>query len=180
MDSKSDLRLKAKNIRKNLNINILSSEICKQIRNMQIYQNSENVMLYYPMQYEINLLDLLKDDKNFYFPKVFKTELLVCPYTSDLKKSDLNIYEPCSAPVDAKILDLIFVPALMADKQNYRLGYGGGYYDRFLKSHPAVTGICVCYDECVTEKLPADEHDTPVSAIITQQHFYGGAFDVGR
>lgn len=166
MDSKSDLRLKAKNIRKNLNINILSSEICKQIRNMQIYQNSENVMLYYPMQYEINLLDLLKDDKNFYFPKVFKTELLVCPYTSDLKKSDLNIYEPCSAPVDAKILDLIFVPALMADKQNYRLGYGGGYYDRFLAKNSSIYTVTPLSKVLYIDNLPHDGYDIKIDCVV--------------
>ena len=47
--------------------------------------------------------------------------------------SNFGIKEPCSEPVAPDILDLIIVPALMVDKNGYRLGYGGGFYDRFLK-----------------------------------------------
>ena len=89
-------------------------------------------MLFYPTQYELDFRELLNDNKSFYLPKVSGKNLLVCPLTKQLKKSELNIYEPCSEPVDPKILDLVIVPALMADKNGYRLGYGGGFYDRFL------------------------------------------------
>ena len=180
MESKSDLRLKAKNIRKTLDISNISYELCKKIRCLDIYKSAQNVMIFYPMKYEIDLRDLLKDEKNFYLPKVNENgklkvesvkwndkELLVCPYSSDLKKSDLNIYEPCTNPVNPQILDLIFVPALMVDKENHRLGYGGGFYDRFLAKYPDIITIVPIAEELIIDKLPHDEFDIKVKKIIS-------------
>jgi len=166
MDSKSDLRLKAKNIRKNLDLNFKSAEICAQIRNLKIYQNAENVMIYYPMRYEINLLDLLNDGKKFFLPKVFENDIIVCPYSSKLKKSSLNIYEPCSSAVNPEILDLIFVPALMIDNHNYRLGYGGGYYDRFLNKYPEIYTITPIAKELCVTNLPHEIFDITIDSVV--------------
>ena len=166
MDSKSDLRLKAKNIRKNLDLNFKSAEICAQIRNLKIYQNAENVMIYYPMRYEINLLDLLNDGKKFFLPKVFENDIIVCPYSSKFKKSSLNIYEPCSSAVNPEILDLIFVPALMIDNHNYRLGYGGGYYDRFLNKYPEIYTITPIAKELCVTNLPHEIFDITIDSVV--------------
>ena len=174
---KADFRINAKNIRKSLDIKAISHKICEKIRNHNIYKSSQNVMIFYPLKYEIDLLELLEDDKNFYLPKVLNSgklkvesgkckELLVCPYSSDLKKSDLNIYEPCTEPVNPEILDLIFVPALMVDKENYRLGYGGGFYDRFLAKYPDIKTITPIAKELIVKKLPHDEFDKKVDEIV--------------
>ena len=194
---KADFRINAKNIRKSLDIKAISHKICEKIRNHNIYKTSQNVMIFYPLKYEIDLLELLEDDKNFYLPKVLNqrvcchseaenymrsfaslkmteaeeshknfNQLLVCPYSSDLKKSDLNIYEPCTEPVNPEILDLIFVPALMVDKENYRLGYGGGFYDRFLAKYPNIKTITPIAKELIVENLPHDEFDKKVDEII--------------
>lgn len=168
MDSKTLLRIRFKEERKKFNIEIVSNSIVANIRQENFYRTAKNVMLFYPLKYEINLLDLLQDDKNFYFPKVDGENLLVCPYMSNVtfEKSALNIYEPCSAPVRADILDLIFVPALAVDTDNYRLGYGGGFYDKFLKTINAFTVVPV-YEDFVVDKLPHDDFDIPVDCIIT-------------
>ena len=170
MVNKTDLRIRFKSARKELDIQNVSRNIEKNLRAFEIYKNSKNVMLFYPLKFEINLLGLLEDKgKNFYFPKVDGEKLIVCPYTKDtkFKKSALNVSEPCSEPVDAEILDLIIIPALAVDKDNYRLGYGGGYYDRFLKLVPdAVTVVPVC-EKFVVEKLPHEEFDIPVDYVIT-------------
>lgn len=163
---KANLRIKAKNIRKTLDIESISREICKKIRNHDIYKSSKNVMIFYPMKYEINLLGLLGDNKNFYFPKVQCKDLCVCPYSPNLKKSELNIYEPCTEPVNPEILDLIFVPALMVDKEKYRLGYGGGFYDRFLSKYPEIKTIVPVAKEFIIEKLPHDNFDIKADDII--------------
>ena len=134
MNKKTELRLNAKEQRKNLNIAKISAEAVRLIRGNKLYKNSNHVMLFYPTKYEINLLSLLEDKKNFYLPRVKGKELEICPYKKDdeLMLSDLHIKEPQTDPVEPDIIDLVIVPALMADKNNYRLGYGGGYYDRFL------------------------------------------------
>lgn len=203
MDSKSDLRVYAKELRKTLDIKNISSEIVSKIRTLNDYKKAENVMIFYPMKYEINLLDLLNDNKNFYLPKVEQcplqtsdchseaenimssfaalkmteaedsqktssSPLLVCPYDKNLKKSKMGIYEPCTAPVEPNILDLIFVPALLVDKKGYRLGYGGGFYDRFLKQYPNIKTIVPIEKELMIDKLPHENFDIKISQIITQ------------
>ena len=70
MDNKTDLRLRAKSIRKTLDIARLSENASEKIRQTELYKNVKNVLIFYPMRYEINLLELLKDNKNFYLPKV--------------------------------------------------------------------------------------------------------------
>jgi 5-formyltetrahydrofolate cyclo-ligase len=90
---KTDLRKQAKAIRKTLNIRNKSENLVNKIRNIKEYQVAKHVMLFYPTEFEVNLLSLLADDKNFYFPKVDGQNMLVCPYSSaiELKKSKFNI-----------------------------------------------------------------------------------------
>ena len=169
MDNKTDLRARAKLIRKGLDIEGTSLNIVQQIRQNKIYRQARNVMLFYPKKYEINLLSLLDDNKNFYLPKVFGSEILVCPFKKgdELELSDFYIQEPCSNPVNPQILDLIFVPALMADKEGYRLGYGGGFYDRFLSRYKNFKTILPISSKLVIEKLPHDVFDCRVDSVIS-------------
>lgn len=166
MDNKSDLRIIAKTKRKVLDIKNISSKLCNLLRQKDYYINAQNILLFYPLKYEIDTLELLNDNKNFYFPKVLGKELLICPYSGEFKKSDLNIMEPCSAPVAPAILDLIIVPALMIDVQNYRLGYGGGFYDRLLAENPDITTVSLLPREFFITELPHDKFDVPVKHTI--------------
>lgn len=166
MDNKTDLRVTAKSIRKTLDIARLSDNAVNQIRQIKLYQNAQNVLIFHPMQYEISVLGLLKDTKNFYLPKVCGNELLVCPYSDKLEKSEFNVCEPCSNPVNADIIELAIVPALMADKDGYRLGYGGGFYDRFLSANPHIKTIVPIAKELYVEKLPRDEFDVKIDYAV--------------
>ena len=169
MDKKTDLRIEAKFIRKELDIDCVSSNIVNLIRKNKTYQNAENVMLFYPKKYEINLLPLLEDNKDFYLPKVCGDDILVCPYNSGdrLAVSNFNIQEPCSNPVAPEILDLIFVPALMVDNDGYRLGYGGGFYDRFLAEYRNIRTITPISSKLIVDKLPREDFDCKVDEIIS-------------
>lgn len=169
IDEKKKLRKLAKEIRKTLDIPAVSSVLAAKICSHEAYISAKNVMLYYPVGSEYNFLQLLDDDsKNFYFPKVCAENLLVCPYSKDsgFVKSPLNIMEPCSEPVPTSALDLIIVPALMADKNGYRLGYGGGFYDRFIPQTKAKT-ICAISSKLCTDSMPATKDDIPVDFVIT-------------
>lgn len=169
MDEKSHLRTKFKSLRRELDIKTISAQICEKIRAFDLYKQAANVMLFYPTKYEINLLQLLDDNKSFFFPRVNGLNLDVCPYSQDVefKKSAYNINEPCSTPVSVEILDLIFVPALAADTSGYRLGYGGGFYDRFLPLCSNAVTVIPIFDEFVLNALPIEEFDCKVDYIIT-------------
>ena len=63
----------------------------------------------------------------------------------------------------------MIVPALSFDRDGYRLGYGGGYYDRFLAAHPQIVAVGLCYDACLCPQLPHDHYDVPLSYVISER-----------
>lgn len=171
MQDKKELRKKAKGIRIKLDIKKISETIVQNIQDLDIYQKAVNVMIFYPIGHEVNLLGLLKDKKNFYLPKVQGRELLVCPYKvgDELAISEFKTEEPLSNPVDPNILDMIFVPALMVDKNLHRLGYGGGFYDIFLsKNCPSATKIVAIPNVLVADKIPSESFDAKIDMVITE------------
>ena len=133
------------------------------------YKQAKNIMLFYPMKNEVNLLELLQDDsKTFYLPKVDGQKLLCCEYKNGdiLCESCFKTLEPTSKPIDKNIIDLVIVPALCCDKNNFRLGYGGGFYDRFLADYKGKTVVCLP-KELVIDTIYPDEFDIAVENIIT-------------
>ena len=88
-----------------------------------------------------------------------------------LEPNEWGVLEPTTGrSVDPEEADLILVPALAASPDGHRVGYGAGYYDRFLRDlDHAVPTICAVYSACVTRKIPADAHDVRVDALVTEQ-----------
>ena len=166
MNMKSDYRVFAKNIRKNLDIAGLSQSLVEKIRDDIDYQNSKNIMIYYPLPNEFDFRALINDDKNFYLPKMFENTLVVCPYCEELECGKYNIMEPCSEPVDSVILDYIIVPALLADNNKNRLGYGAGFYDRFLKTCKKAVKVVALPKDLIVENLPIDSFDVKMDKVI--------------
>lgn len=170
MDNKTTLRRKAKDIRKTLDIVNVSTKIRENLVAHSFYKNSKNIMIFYPTKYEVNLLELMGfSDKKFFLPRVKGMELEVCEFSeeSELKKSEFNILEPITNPVQPSLLDLVIVPALMADKRGYRLGYGGGFYDRFLAKYGKSFKSIVVIPECLfVGELPIDKYDQKVDDIV--------------
>ena len=165
------MRKSAKEVRRALDINRISEAIGLNIKAMPEFKKAEHVLLYYPVASEINLLELCAENKKFYLPRVRGGELLVCPYDCSvrLEKSSFNILEPCSKPVASTTIDFAIIPCLMADRQKFRLGYGGGFYDRFL---PSLREDCVkiapVAAELLIEALPVESFDIPVDFVVTQ------------
>ena len=120
------------------------------------------------LEYEINLLEILKDDtKKFYLPKIDGENLLCCPYKEgeELCDSCFKTKEPLTNPVEESIIDLVIVPALAVDKNNYRLGYGGGFYDRLISRMKAKTVVCIPKDFVLDTVYP-EKHDLQVDKVI--------------
>ncbi|MDD3437489.1 MAG: 5-formyltetrahydrofolate cyclo-ligase [Candidatus Gastranaerophilales bacterium] len=171
MFTKNELREKAKQIRSLLEIEKISENIIRNVKETEIYQAAKHIMIFYPMEDEINLLGLLDDDKNFYLPRVEGKELVVCPYKKgdELKFSSFKTQEPTSQPVNPNILEIIFVPALMADKNFHRLGYGKGFYDRFLsKNAQKAIRIVPIASLLVRDSIPSDEFDAQFDIILDE------------
>lgn len=169
MNSKQQLRKWVKEERKKLDIKLLSDNLVAKLQKLKEYQQAKNVMLYYPLRYEINLLPLLVDkSKKFYLPKIEGENLLCCPYTceDELCESCFKTKEPTSKPIEKELIDLVIVPALAVDKTKCRLGYGGGYYDRFLTGINAIKVVCLS-EKFVLESVCSEKHDVLVDIVIT-------------
>ena len=86
---KNSLRKYAKDIRKNLSSKNANSIANSRVRQSLLYKNSENILIFHPLKYEFNFLELLNDDKNFFLPKVCEKELQIqLKYLRTLLKSD--------------------------------------------------------------------------------------------
>lgn len=71
-------------------------------------------------------------------------------------------------PIPSGLFDLIIVPVLGFDPDNYRLGLGGGWYDRFLAKQPQAQTIGLAYSFSSVHTLPHESHDIPLDRIITE------------
>jgi len=171
MITKKELRKKAKEIRRSLDIKSISEKITDKIKGMDVYQHAKHIMIFYPLGHEVNLLGLLDDEKSFHLPKVNGEELLVCPYRDgdELEVSEFKTEEPLSEPVDPEILDIVFVPALMIDKHKNRLGYGGGFYDKFLSKNCAnAVKIVAIPSALIIEELPSEDFDKKIDVTVCE------------
>ena len=162
---KRELRIKYKSVDKSC----CSETLISLLVSTNEYRQAKNIMIFYPLKNEVNLLSLLKDHtKNFFLPKVDGNNLLCCPYNQDdkLNLSRYKTYEPLSNPVSKNDLDLVIVPAICCDKNKYRLGYGGGFYDRFLKDFSGKKIVCIP-KELIVETVYPEKYDIPVDLVIS-------------
>lgn len=179
LNTKTEFREYAKHLRDDLDIVKISKEICENFQKQNFFKYSENILSFYPFNNEINLTELYKDSsKNWYLPRIeYPRSLVIHKYTygDTLVKNKWGVSEPCCdlEEIDLHKIDIAIIPALMADKSGTRLGYGAGFYDRFI---PGLRKDCLKIvpvpEELFVEALPADNWDIPVDKIITQSNIY--------
>lgn len=140
--------------------------------------NAHHVLLYCATPQEINVHSLLSDiiGKQWHFPRcaarrTLSVRRVYSGLRGDWTISRFGIEEPPpdSPEVAPEALDLVIVPALAFDECGYRLGYGGGYYDRFLpRLRPDCVTVGLMLDALVVTALPAEPHDVPVQIVVTE------------
>ena len=178
--TKPECREYAKNVRSNLDIAQISSEICNNFQQQDFYKFSENILSFYPFNSEVDLRELYKDaSRSWYLPRVDMESrgLIIHQYRDgdSLVKNKWGVYEPYEGleEVDPAQIDIAIIPALMVDKRGIRLGYGAGFYDRFI---PGLRKNCLKIvtvpEELFVKKLPCDHWDIPVNKVITEKDLY--------
>lgn len=173
---KNVIRNDAKLKRSNLDIKKISKEITERVKAEKFYVNSKNILSYYPFGDEIDITSLFNDkNKYWHLSRLdFHTKLLTFysyELNDPLQKNIYGIREPMPKESSSCLedVDLIIIPALSADKEGTRLGYGAGFYDRFLpRIGSQVCKMLVLPDELLSEKLPANSWDIPADIIVTQ------------
>lgn len=175
---KKKLRKKAENYRKSLEKSDKLSKdetIFKKIIALKEYKEAKTLLCYVSVRNEIDTKKLieysLKIGKKVAVPKCFENRQMKFFYISsfdELETGSFGILEPKFTADLCKEFDnsLCIIPALMVDKSFNRLGYGGGYYDRFLKGFNSVKCV-VCYKDNLIDELPSDEFDVKADLLIT-------------
>ena len=111
----------------------------------------------------------LRDGKQVAVPKVFGDEMKFL-YLQDLTqvaKGYAGIPEPIAdEPVAEDKTALVLMPGLAFDPQGHRIGYGGGFYDKFLAAEPDHPTLALCYEFQLLPKLETEEHDIPVDGVL--------------
>lgn len=91
---------------------------------------------------------------------------------TDLEFGPFGLNQP-GAEAQVLVPDVVFVPLVGFTDSGQRLGQGGGHYDRWLADHPATAAIGLAWDCQLVDRLPTEEHDVPLSAIVTPTRLYG-------
>ena len=154
--------------------------ICQNLMCSDLYLNAKQVLLYAALDDEINIdeciIDALNLGKKVALPRCINNcgdmEFYYINSLNDLKSGHFGVREPeinsNNVVNPLNLYDAIcIVPAIAYDKSGYRLGYGKGYYDRFLKKSTALS-VGVCYNDLVRDKLPINEFDIAVDYLVTE------------
>ncbi len=154
----------------------------RRICEMSCYRKAELLLFYVSYRSEadthILLRKALQEGKVVAVPKVEGQDLVFYRITawSELAEGYRGILEPDTGkaePVDDKTYaqgkTVLFVPGCAFDEQGGRMGYGGGFYDRFLEEHPQVGSVALGFEEQLVENVPREEHDKCVDWIVTEK-----------
>ena len=115
---------------------------------------------------------LLEMGKQICLPRIISDfGMEVRQYTPDcaMDRTSFGIWEPTlDCPlVEKNQVDLVIVPALCYDRNGFRLGYGGGHYDRWLADYTGLT-VGMCRDSILQDAVPTEPHDKPVQVVVTE------------
>lgn len=178
---KGKLRAKVKQFRGSLEPEYkaaLDGEIKRRLVSTYQYKNCKTVMIYASTAIEVDTFGIIEqalaDGKKVALPRcITGTREMSFHYVSDivqLQKGSFGVLEPTQ---DMPLADnpdepLMVVPALMLDSFGYRLGYGGGYYDRYLSAFEGES-IGICYSENYCYRLCHGRYDVPLGAVLTDK-----------
>ena len=152
-----------------------SAAICGHVLAMPEYARAGCVLLYMPIGSEVDVRHVLehafRQGKTVCLPVCREGGAMdAVRYTGEscLHPGAYGILEPEGDVVPPERIELVLCPGLAFDEKGGRLGYGGGYYDRYLsKVHPFCAGVC--YTECVIESVPVGRCDVPMAALVSPQ-----------
>ena len=139
----------------------------------EAYKAAKTIYGYLPYNQEVRTVPMLeqalKDGKRVAVPKVYGDEMKFL-YLDDLTKVEkgyAGIPEPIAdEPVADDETALVLMPGLAFDPQGHRIGYGGGFYDKFLAAEPNHPTLALCYEFQMLPELHTEEHDIPVDTVL--------------
>jgi len=150
-----------------------------QLFNFPAYQQAKTIMFFVSFNKEVNTQDMIQkslQNKQVIVPKILDDDSMIpmeIKNFDELTTGKYGILEPHSNTIfeNYNNIDMITVPAVVFDKQGYRVGYGKGYYDVFLKKiNTLYVGLCMDFQ--IVEHITHDKWDIPVHYVITEKQVY--------
>ena len=137
------------------------------------YKNANTIYGYLPYNQEARTVPMLeqalKDGKKVAVPKCYgdQMEFIYLEDLTKVEKGYANIPEPIAdEPIARDATALVLMPGLAFDPQGHRIGYGGGFYDKYLSAEPGHPTLALCYEFQMLPHLETEEHDIPVDTVI--------------
>ena len=154
-------------------INAASAELMRLFLASDLYRQAKSVYGYLPYNQEVRTVPILeqaiRDGKRVAVPKVYGDEMqfLWMDDLSAVSNGYAGIPEPTAdGPVADDRTALVLMPGLAFDPQGHRIGYGGGFYDKFLASEPEHPTLALCYAFQMMEHLETEEFDKNVDCVL--------------
>lgn len=180
---KKQLRKEILDIRNNMSkeaVMVKSMRIYKTLTSLDEFKEASKIYTYVSVKNEVDTIMLMdhsfRNEKQVYVPKVNGGEMEFYEITdvTELTPGFFELYEPDVAgkEPDYSKKGLLIMPGIVFDKQLNRIGYGGGYYDKYLKTDNSFFKIALAYEYQVLEAIEADEHDMKPDMIITENKIY--------
>lgn len=167
--TKEELRVFLKKARLNIGVSgrlVKSQLICQRLIDVKDWSRVSTILLYSPKG-SLGEVDI-KDFVNYLSSECPKMQLLT---TAKVNQSWQVVSLEGELSRSPKI-DVVVLPMLGFDLRLYRLGYGGGFYDRFLAKYPKALKIGVCFSEGRLDKLSIEPHDISLNMVITEAQVY--------
>ena len=154
-------------------INARSAKLGELFAASEAYKNAKTIYGYMPYNQEVRTVPMLeralKDGKRVAVPKCYGDEMkfIFLDDLSKVEKGDAGVPEPIAdGPVADDETALVLMPGLAFDPQGHRVGYGGGFYDKFLAAEPDHPTLALCYAFQMLPSLETEEHDIPVDYVL--------------
>ena len=150
-----------------------SRSLCQKFLESDAYRACRTLYGYLPYNQEVRtvpiLAQALADGKQVAVPKVYGDDMkfIVLTDLTQVSRGYAGIPEPIAdEPVAEDETALVLMPGLAFDPQGHRIGYGSGFYDKFLSREPNHPTLALCYEFQMVEHLETEEFDIPVDTVI--------------
>ena len=152
---------------------ILSEKIHSRLRKISEFSNANSIACYYSIGSEVQtrpiIEEILSQKKQVSLPKITDDTIVfrVVKDFTKLEKGSFGVMEPKDDWPEEKSFDVIIIPAVGLANNGVRLGYGHGYYDKFL-ADKSVTKIALTYSKQIIKSIPYSDHDIKMDWIISE------------
>ena len=181
MESKKDIRRYVLSVRENLTAkeqDEKSHNIFCRVINHPFFMNADTIYCYVDYMHEVKTRSIIqyawKQGKRVAVPKIVNDQMIFCFIEAfeDLKDGYRGIPEPTDCKIANSDSPLVIMPGVAFDKSRNRIGYGKGFYDKFLALHPNFHTIALGFDVQIVDKIPSNLDDIQPEILITENCIY--------